>query len=179
MGKVVVILLLATAILGGVGIWYTQTWAFWAPVEGPVTLTLAEGQDLMMLPASDVSAIRSASSPLGFRACFTHGLDTGALADTLPAERREGVAPTVAPGWFDCFDAAAIGALLEEGGARAYTAYPNVAYGVDRIVALAPDGRGWAWHELNDCGDRAYDGSPLGPACPDRETFTPLVEGSL
>jgi len=54
-----------------------------------------------------------------------------------------------------------------------------VAYGVDRVVALTADGRGWSWHELNECGHKAYDGTAVGPACPDRATYTPLTEGSL
>jgi hypothetical protein len=174
MGKLVVIGLVLVAIAGGVGIWYTQTRAFYAPVEGPVTLTLWDGAPAPV-PARDVRAIASSSSPLGFRACFVHALDPSAVA----AEPRPDAAPTVAPGWFDCFDAAALGALLTSGEARAFTAYENAAYGVDRIVALAADGRGWAWHELNDCGRRTYDGTPVGEACPDRDTFRPLVEGSL
>jgi hypothetical protein len=177
MGKFVVIALIAAAVVAGGGLWYTATRAFYAPVEGPVTLTLARGGDLTTLPATDVSAIASTSSPLGFRACFRHGLDLDA-ADAL-AEPRANPAPTIAPGWYDCFDAEAIAGLIRAGEARAFTAYENAAYGVDRVVALARDGRGWAWHELNDCGDRAYDGSPVGEACPDRETFQPLIEGSL
>jgi hypothetical protein len=177
MGKAVVIALLACAVLAGVGIWYTQTRAFYAPVDGPVTLTLSRGGDLTTLPATEVAAIASGSSPLGFRACFAHRLDLGAVADL--ADARPDPAPTVAPGWFDCFDAGSVAALLASGEARAFTAYENAAYGVDRIVALTADGRGWAWHELNDCGDRAYDGTPVGEACPDRETFRPLIEGAL
>ena len=40
---------------------------------------------------------------------------------------------------------------------------------VDRVVAITEDGRGYVWHELNDCGAKAYDGSPTGEACPPRE----------
>ena len=177
MGKFVVILLLSVAVLAGAGLWYTSTRAYYAPVDGPVTLTLAKGGDLTTLPASDVSAIASTSSPLGFRACFRHELDLSAI-DAL-ADAHPDPEPTIAPDWFDCFDAEAVGGLLTAGEARAFLAYPNVAYGVDRVVALTADGRGWAWHQLNDCGRKAYDGTPVGPACPDRETFEPLTEGSL
>ncbi|PWJ18314.1 DUF6446 family protein [Jannaschia seohaensis] len=174
MGKLVAILLLVSAVLAGAGIWYTNTRAFYAPVEGPVTLTLSAGGDLTVLPARDVQAVASTSSPLGFRACFTHDLDLDALRFDVP----ETAAPTIAPPWFDCFDAEAVAALLASGEARAAVAYENVAYGVDRIVALTAD-RGWAWHQLNDCGEKAYDGTVVGEACPDRDTFQPLIEGSL
>jgi hypothetical protein len=175
MGKLVVIALVACAALAGAGLWYTSTRAFYAPVEGPVTLTLWREGVPVPLPVDEVTAIASISSPLGFRACFRHGLDLAAVE----APPRPDPAPTVAPGWYDCFDAEAVAALVRSGEARAFTAYENAAYGVDRVIALARDGRGWAWHELNDCGDRAYDGTPVGEACPDRATFEPLTEGSL
>ena len=35
----------------------------------------------------------------------------------------------------------------------------NFEYGIDRYVVIYPDGRGYAWHELNDCGEKLYDGS--------------------
>ncbi|MEM7640958.1 MAG: DUF6446 family protein [Pseudomonadota bacterium] len=177
MGKLVVILLALSAAAAGLGLWYTATRAFYAPVDGPVTLTLTTGDSLVTLPATDIRAIASTSSPLGFRACFAHGFDLS-TPDLAPLPHGD-PAPTIAPGWFDCFDASAIGALLASGEARAFTAYKNAQYGVDRVVALTPDGRGWAWHQLNDCGDKAYDGTPVGEACPDRATFTPLIEGSL
>ena len=180
MGKFAVILILATAVLMGAGLWYAQTRAYYDPVEGPVTLTLAAPDgSLTTLPASDVSAIASISSPLGFRACFAHHLDLAALGEEIAVEPRSDAAPTIAPGWFDCFHAATIGEMLAAGEATAYTAYPNAGYGVDRIVALTPDGRGWAWHQLNECGERAYDGTPLGEECPARETFEPLIEGRI
>ena len=83
--------------------------------------------------------------------------------------RFEKAEPRNAPGWFDCFDAEAIGAELEAGTALTFLSQKNFAYGVDRVVAITEDGRGYVWHELNDCGAKAYDGSPTGEACPPRE----------
>ena len=179
MGKITVILILGTALAVGAGIWYTQTRAYYAPVDGPVTLTIDGRDGLSALPATDIRAIASSASPLGFRACFTLDGDPDALAAELSPAPRGDAAPTIAPGWFDCFDAGEVEAMLIQGTATAYTAYPNAQYGVDRMVALAQDGRGWVWHQLNDCGDKAYDGTPVGPSCPDRDTFQPLVEGSF
>ena len=170
MGKVVVIALVVVCFLGGIGIWYAQTRAFWSTVDGTVALAV-EG---VPLEAATVEAIASASSPLGFRACFRHGQDVPAI----DAPDRSDPAPTVAPGWFACFDAEAVAALIASGEARAFTSHHNAAYGVDRIVALAADGRGWAWHELNECGRRSYDGTPVGEECPDRDTYEPLREGA-
>ncbi|WP_308916719.1 DUF6446 family protein [Jannaschia sp. LMIT008] len=162
LGKAVILSIAVICALGGAGLWYTQVHAYWDELDGPVTLPV---------DATDVAAIASASSPLGFRACFRHD---GTPIDAAPVANP---APTVAPGWFDCFDAEAVADLLASGQATAHVAVKNAAYGVDRIVALADDGRGWAWHELNDCGRKSFDGSVVGEACPDRDTFTPLAEG--
>ncbi|CTQ32348.1 DUF6446 family protein [Jannaschia rubra] len=180
MGKFAVIAILLSALLVGGGIWYAQTRGYYATVDGPVTLTLAAPDgSLTTLPVVSLEAIASSSSPLGFRACFVTDIDQTALGGEIPVEVRAAPAPTIAPPWFDCFDAGVVDGLLQAGEATAYTAYHNAQYGVDRIVALTPDGRGWAWHELNDCGDKAYDGTPVGEECPDRASFEPLIEGSL
>jgi hypothetical protein len=76
--------------------------------------------------------------------------------------------PRNAPFWFDCFDAEAIAAELKAGTATAFLSAKNVHYGVDRIVTITQDGRGFVWHDLNDCGDRAYDGTVVGEECPPR-----------
>ncbi|CTQ50168.1 DUF6446 family protein [Jannaschia donghaensis] len=179
MGKIAVLLILGTALAMGAGLWFAQTRGYYAAIEGPVTLTLETGSGLFTLPATEVQAIASNSSPLGFRACFTHDLDGVALAYMASGLPIPDAAPTIAPPWFDCFDAEAIGAQIADGTARAFIAYKNAGYGVDRIVALTLDGRGFAWHELNECGEKAYDGTAIGEECPDRATFEPLTEGQL
>ena len=74
--------------------------------------------------------------------------------------------PLNAPGWFDCFDAAEIGAALEDGTAIAFLGTANVVYGFDRIVAVTDDGRGFVWHQINHCGEEVFDGNPPPEGCP-------------
>ena len=83
----------------------------------------------------------------------------------VPVEKA---VPRNAPHWFDCFDAAAIAAELQAGTALAFMGEKNIRYGVDRIVVLTDDGRGYAWNDLNDCGEKAYDGTVVGEECPPR-----------
>ena len=179
MGKIAVILILGTALLMGAGLWFSQTRGYYAPIDGPVTLTLETDGGLITLPARDVTAIASTSSPLGFRACFTHDLNLDTARADLGLSPRPTPAPTIAPPSFTCFDAGKVDAMLADGTATAFTAYKNAAFGVDRVVALTADGRGFAWHELNACGKKAYDGTPVGEECPARDDFEPLTEGSL
>ena len=112
-------------------------------------------------------AIDSQSSPIRYRACFTTDLSIPLLSETYVG--LEKASPRNAPKWFDCFDAAAIGAELAAGTAVPFLGQKNVHFGVDRIVAITDDGRGYIWHDLNDCGDKAYDGTIVGEECPGRE----------
>lgn len=166
-GKLTVIAIVGSAVLAGAGIWYTQTYAYHAPapVQDTITLTTLDGETAA-LPVVDFDAIYSESSPLGYRACFTLVQPPRGFTETY--DRPADEAPTIAPGWFDCFDARTLGTDIGANDAIALLGTKNIAYGVDRIIALYPDGRGYAWHQLNNCGHKAYDGSPVGEACPPR-----------
>ena len=87
---------------------------------------------------------------------------------TETGEIFEDAEPLTAPGWFDCFDAEAIAAELRTGTAIAFTGTRNFEYGIDRVVAITSDGRGYVWHQVNECGDKLYDGTPAGDDCPER-----------
>ncbi len=98
--------------------------------------------------ANDVEAIDADSSPLRFRACFRTPESLALLTESYVI--FDEAAPLVAPGWFDCFDAAAIGEALETGEAIAFMGEKNIKDGIDRVVAVLPDGRAYAWHQLNE-----------------------------
>ncbi len=136
MGKLAVLLILGAALAMGAGLYYAQTRGYYAAIEGPVTLTLETDTGLVAIPATEVQAIASNASPLGFRACFAHGLDLAAAVTDLAPIPAIDPAPTIAPPWFDCFDAGAVDALIGSEAARSFVAYKNVAFGVDRLVTL-------------------------------------------
>ena len=69
----------------------------------------------------------------------------------------EGAVPLNAPTWFGCFDAAAIGAALEKGEAIAFLSEASIAPQIDRVVAVFPDGRAYAWHQIQP---DAAEGAP-------------------
>lgn len=135
-GKIVASALAISGVAAGVAIYWLQVYAFYEPV--PLTEIALGGESVAV---GDAQAIDADSSPLRFRACFT--IDAAATGELYPAP-----APLTAPGWFDCFDAAAIGEALERGEARAYLSQSSVHPDVDRVVAIFPDGRGYAWHQL-------------------------------
>nr|WP_255553747.1 DUF6446 family protein [Maritimibacter sp. DP1N21-5] len=98
--------------------------------------------------ANDVEAIDGSSSPIRFRACFQAGMSDAAMSETY--QEYPGATPLNAPGWFDCFNAQDIGAALEAGEAMAFLSEKEIHDGVDRVIAVFPDGRAYAWNQLNE-----------------------------
>ena len=159
-GRIAVAAIVLAGIATGIGVWYTQTRAFYGdpvPLE-EVVLTL-DGRPVTL--AAEGTSIDAGSSPLRYRACFT--LAEPLAGTPTPPEAAE---PTVTPGWFRCFDAARIDADLADGTALPVLSQANVSYGIDRVGALYPDGRGFLWHQINRCGEKVFDGDPAPDDCP-------------
>ena len=149
-GKLVGGAIVLVALIAGAAVYYLQVFHFYDEVseEGvEIRLTGLDGTVEPML-ADGVRAIDATSSPLRFRACFSTPESLALLTESY--EITDEAVPLVAPGWFDCFDADAIGAALENGEAIAFMGERGIADGVDRVVAVYPDGRAFAWHQLNE-----------------------------
>jgi len=150
-GKIVAGGIVLTGLVAGVAMYWLQVYAFYEPVTfvpgAEITLVPITGTVPEAIVVADVQGIDATSSPLRFRACFTTPLTQAMLSETY--RLYDAPTPLTAPGWFDCFDAAEIGAALETGAALAFLSRADVAKGVDRVVAVFPDGRAFAWHQLN------------------------------
>ena len=165
-GKIAAIAILISALVAGALMYYLQVYGFYREVPDlQVELVSLTSQEPEEIAVRNLKAIDADSSPIRFRACFETDMSHAMATETY--EMTEQTDPRNAPGWFDCFDAAALGAEIEAGTALTFLGGKNVHYGVDRIVALTDDGRGYIWHELNDCGEKAYDGTVVGEACPE------------
>ena len=169
-GKLLGVAIVITALVAGAAMYYLQVYHFYDEVAATGTddvqmVSLVSGQPEPVL-YDDFQAIDASSSPIRYRACFSTTMSTAMLTETY--ELYEAAEPLTAPDWFDCFDAAALGAELEDGTALAFLGQRDVQYGIDRIVAVTDAGRGYVWHELNDCGEKAYDGTVVGEECPPR-----------
>ncbi len=161
---IIVIMLLMGAAAGGV-LYYQQVYAYYEEVAfsaDAVLLTSVSTGQAEPIVVNSFDAIDAISSPLRYRACFETPLSQAMLTETYVIV--DAPEPRVAPGWFDCFDAAQIGADLQS-EAIAFMGIENVEYGIDRIVAIYPDGRGFAWHQINACGEVVFDGN-RPPDCP-------------
>jgi hypothetical protein len=166
-GRIAILFLLTVTLAAGGGLYYLQVYHYYdqlAPEVADVQLLRADTGLSEPLMFENFRGIDADSSPIRYRACFDLAVDPASLAATYtPAPAPE---PLVAPGWFDCFDAGEIGRALEDGQAVAYLGASNDPYGVDRIVAVYPDGRAFAWTQLNRCGEVVFDGDPAPDGCP-------------
>ena len=168
MGKFLAIVLVTCGIIAGGAMYYLHVYAYYSTVvpngSTDVVLKPLDGSVAQAIAYSDYKAIDSNSSPIRYRACFT----AENTADELKAlyVTIKDAEPLVAPGWFDCFDAKEIGAAIESQSATSFLSIENVSYGIDRIVSVLDDGRGYAWNKINRCGKIAFAGKPLPPDCP-------------
>ena len=149
-GKIIGSFLVVSGLIAGIFLYWTQVYAYYEPVAfqpgNEIRLTPIIGQVPEVIVANDVTGIDANSSPLRFRACFTTPLSQAMLTETYVV--YDAAEPLVAPGWFDCFDATAIGRALETGEAIAFLSEATIHPDVDRVVAVFPDGRAYAWHQL-------------------------------
>ena len=163
-GKIFVVALLLSAAAAGAAMYWLQVYAFYEPIDAPeIQLTTLQG-NVEPIIATNVQAIDADSSPIRYRACFETPMSEAMMTETY--QLYEDAVPLNAPEWFDCFDAAEVGAALEDGQALAYLGIENVQYGIDRIVAVFPDGRGFSWQQINVCGEKVFDGDPPPAGCP-------------
>lgn len=167
-GKLAAGAIVVTALVAGIAMYWLQVYAYYDEV------VFEPGNEIRLMPvvgdvpeailADDVKGIDADSSPLRFRACFTTPMSQAMLTENY--RLYDVPEPTVGPGWFDCYDAEAIGEALEAGEALAFLSEHLPHYGMDRVVAVFPDGRAFAWHQINECGKAFYDGRDLPAGCP-------------
>ena len=167
-GKLVSGGILGITVAFGFGVYYAQVYGYYEALsQGEVALTSVMNGVPERIPVSAFEGIDANSSPIRYRACFKTPLSTALLTETFTTITK--FEPRNAPDWFSCFDANQIGEDLKAGLATAYMGEANFEFGIDRIVAIYDDGRGFVWHQINDCGDKLYDGSQASDNCPERD----------
>ena len=167
-GKLVSGSILGITAAFGIGVYYAQVYGYYETFDqGNVALTLLKSGDPEGIPLLAFEGIDANSSPIRYRACFKTSLSTEVFAENFTTVVN--AEPRNAPDWFGCFDANQIGKDLQSGTAKAYMGKANFEFGIDRIVAIYDDGRGFVWHQINDCGDKLYDGSQASDNCPKKD----------
>ena len=166
-GRILIIGLLVTSLFAGAALYYLQVYAYYTEVAAEVAnvqmTSVSSGVPEPIL-FENYNGINSNSSPIRYRACFDTPLSQAMLTETYVT--YIGATPLVAPGWFDCFDAEKIGDAIESGEAIAFMGVQDITYGVDQVVAVFPDGRGYVWQQINPCGAVVFNGDPAPAGCP-------------
>jgi len=149
-GKIMASMIVLSALLTGLAVYYLQVYGFYKPLDevaGAAEIHMvADDMAPIPLAVTEFRGIDADSSPLRYRSCFRIP-DMAALEG---ARAFDGATPLVGPRWFSCFSAKGLTADLESGAAKAYLGQSEIQPGVDRIIAVYPDGRAFAWHQLND-----------------------------
>lgn len=168
MGKFLSILIVGSAVFAGVALYYLQVYHYYEEVVptgvDDVQLTSLSTDEAEPISYAAFEAIDADSSPIRYRACFTTDLTQAQLGEAYLS--YDDAVPLEAPGWFECFSADAVGDGLKNGSARAFMGQRDVIYGIDRVVAIFDDGRGFVWHQINPCGEVVFDGQPVPEDCP-------------
>jgi len=96
------------------------------------------------VPIKNYMGIDSKTSGLKLRGCFV--ADPKTFNQLIIYEKGT---PLSAPFWFRCFNSDEIQVDLNVGKAKAFVAEENEKDGIDRIVAIYPNGSGFQWRQLN------------------------------
>lgn len=144
-GRIAAIAIVIAGVLAGILMYWLQVYAYYdrLPETTVLRVTTENGQEPLSLAAFE--GIDATSSPLRFRACAM-------LAQPYEVEsaiKAENPEPLVGPNWFSCFDATELGEAIKRGDAVVYLSEREIHTGVDRLIAVYPDGRAFAWHQLN------------------------------
>ena len=89
-GKLAVIMILLASLAAGIGVYYTQVYAFYDEVpeaQATVQLTPFEADPEVIL-AENIQAIDADSSPIRYRACFTTPMSHALLSETSQGDDR-------------------------------------------------------------------------------------------
>lgn len=173
--RLAIVAILGSALFGGVLMYYQLVYAGYAELTLDqvgeiqlVSVVSGEPEPILLENLKAIDTVEEGvrlSGAISFRACFDVPQSQAMLTETY--EIMDEAVPLNAPSWFDCFDAREIGQSLENDAAIAFMSQPNISYGVDRVVAVLPDGRGFAWHQLNACGEAVFEGDTAPDGCPE------------
>ena len=156
-----VISILLTSFIAGATMYYLQVYGFYEQVNVEqakgISLVNLSTQEPEKIQVANFQGIDANSSPIRFRACFE-------VNDPIDLLKEKYVMLNAATPR----NAGRIGEDLSRGLATAFLGSKNFEYGIDRYVVVYPDGRGYAWNEINDCGEKLYDGSTKDQSCPSR-----------
>ena len=139
-GKSFIFLFLGCCVIFTVALFYFQNYAYYDLTDIRQNISLGNKRHKIF----NYKGIESESSGLKLRECFV--IDS--LGD-IDLPTYETPTPLTAPFWFKCFNAEEITKDLEKGKASAFLLKKEEFDGIDKVIAVYPDGRSYLWRQLN------------------------------
>tara|TARA_A100001011_G_C13782940_1_gene623897 strand:- start:84 stop:524 length:441 start_codon:yes stop_codon:yes gene_type:complete len=139
-GKFFVISLLIFTIGFSIALYYFQVFAFYTMANGLTSIEVFG----RLVTVQNYRGIDSVTSGLKLRGCFSVDIDEFSQFQEL-----EKATPLAAPFWFSCFDHKNIQEAIDSGNAKAFLVSENEKDGIDRVVAIYPNGNAFQWRQLN------------------------------
>ena len=139
-GKLFIFLFLGGSVIFTVALFYFQNYAYYDLKDIRQNILLGNKRHKIF----NYQGIDSESSGLKLRECFV--MDS---SDDIDLPTYEKPTPLTAPFWFKCFNAEKISKDLEEGKASAFLLKKEQFDGIDKVLAVYPDGRSYLWRQLN------------------------------
>ena len=139
-GKLFVSLLLIFTLCFSAILYYFQVYAFYLRADGLKSITVLDKN----VKVQNYKGIDSVTSGLKLRGCFSVDPEEFSELSTIAK-----ATPLSAPFWFGCFDHIKIQLEINKGFAKAFLVAENEKDGIDRVVAVYPDGSAFQWRQLN------------------------------
>ena len=139
-GKRFIFLFLGGVVFFTAALFYFQNYAYYESTDIRQNFFLGNKR----YEISNYQGIDSESSGLKLRECFV--IDS---LDDIDLPTYEKPTPLTAPFWFKCFNAQKITKDLEEGKAFSFLLKKEEFDGIDKVIAVYPDGRSYLWRQLN------------------------------
>ena len=124
-------------------LFYFQNFAYYERLEVKNRLLIEK----QMIEVTNYYGIDASSSGLKLRECFTVSDE---FFDVKNLTIYQKPTPLNAPFWFTCFNAESITKDLNANKAVAFLSKKEEFDGIDKVIALYPDGTGFQWRQLND-----------------------------
>ena len=142
-GRPVIFVFIAFLFIFTLVLFYFQNFAFYERLEVKNRLLV----ERKMVEITNYNGIDASSSGLKLRECFTVSDEDFDIKGLTIYQKPT---PLKAPFWFECFNAESITKDLNTNKAVAFLSKKEEFDGIDKVIALYPDGTGFQWRQLND-----------------------------
>ncbi len=142
-GKPLIFVFITFLTIFSLLLFYFQNFAYYERIEKKDRLLIEK----KVIKVVNYNGIDASSSGLKLRECFRI-VDLSLYKKGL--EIYQNPTPLNAPFWFECFNAESITKDLNSNKAVAFLSKKEEFDGIDKVIALYPDGTGYQWRQLND-----------------------------